>query len=223
MSTATPTAPTPQRDREPAISLLLYYLLRNLVVYPLFKFYFRGRVEGLENVPMAGKLLVVSNHASDFDPPFVATAVSRPVAFMAKEELFKIPLLGPAIRHYGAYPVKRGSADRAALRAALTVVDEGWATGLFLDGTRTPDGRIHNPKVGAALIASKTQAPVLPVSIWGADKIFQPGSKWPRPVPLTVRIGEPMAPPPPKASRQELDDFTQLCADRIHGQLDLGR
>ena len=207
-------------DREPAIGLLLYYLLKYFAVNPLFRLYFRGRIIGLDRVPMAGKLIIVSNHASDFDPPFVASAVGRPVAFMAKEELFKIPLLGPAIRMYGAYPVKRGSADRAALRAALAAVDEGWATGLFLDGTRRADGRIHEPKVGAALIAARTQATVLPVGVCGADKIFKRGVKYPQPVPVTIHIGEPMDPPPEKANPDVLNTFTQTYTDRVHALLD---
>ena len=92
---------------------------------------------------------------------------------MAKEELFKVPVLKQAIRWYGAYPVKRGSADRSAIREALNQLDQGWAVGIFLQGTRTPDGRIPDPKIGAALIAAKAQVPLLPVSLWGTQHIFR--------------------------------------------------
>jgi 1-acyl-sn-glycerol-3-phosphate acyltransferase len=141
---------------------------------------------------------------------------------MAKEELFKVPVLKQAIQIYGAYPVKRGSADRAAIRAALACLEAGWATGVFLQGTRTADGRITEPKLGAALIAAKTQAPLLPVSLWGTQAIIQKGSAIPRPVPVTVRIGQPIA-PPSSTDRQELEAITQKCAATINTLHDLGR
>lgn len=210
------------RPREPRASLLLYHLFKWSVVSPMLHLYFRGRIHGANNVPMTGKLLVVANHASDFDPPIVSNCVRRPVSYMAKEELFQVPLLSQGIRLYGAYPVKRGSADRSAIRAALQQLEEGWAVGVFLQGTRTPDGRIPEPKLGAALIAAKAQAPLLPVSLWGTHLILPKGSKIPHPVPVTVRIGSPI-PPPPSTDRKALEAVTQQCAEAIHALHDLGR
>ncbi|MCY7394467.1 MAG: 1-acylglycerol-3-phosphate O-acyltransferase, partial [Leptolyngbyaceae cyanobacterium CAN_BIN12] len=145
------------KDREPLISLALYRLFKWAIVSPTLHTYFRGRIYGAENVPQTGKLIVVSNHASDLDPMFLSSAMQRPVAYMAKEELFQIPVLKQAIALYGAYPVKRGSADRSAIRAAISSLDQGWAAGVFITGTRTPDGRVTDPKLGAALIAAKAQ------------------------------------------------------------------
>ncbi|GAB4325028.1 MAG: lysophospholipid acyltransferase family protein [Leptolyngbyaceae cyanobacterium] len=210
------------RQREPFISLALYHLFKWSVVSPLLHTYFRGRIYGAEKVPQTGPLIVVSNHASDFDPPMLSNCVGRPVAFMAKEELFQVPVLKQAITLYGAYPVKRGSADRSAIRAALAALEQGWAVGIFITGTRTPDGRVTDPKLGAAMIAAKAQAPLLPVSLWGTEQIFQKGKKVPRSVPVTVRIGDPI-PPPASGDREELDAVTQQCADVINGMLDLGR
>jgi 1-acyl-sn-glycerol-3-phosphate acyltransferase len=91
---------------------------------------------------------------------------------MAKEELFTSRFFKQAIQWYGAYPVSRGSADRSAIRSALKCLEAGWATGLFLEGNRTPDERIIDPKLGAALIAAKAKAPLLPVSL-GTQGILQ--------------------------------------------------
>ncbi|PPS41534.1 1-acyl-sn-glycerol-3-phosphate acyltransferase [Chroococcidiopsis sp. TS-821] len=210
------------RSREPFVSLLLYYAFKWSVVNPMLRVYFRGRVYGAENVPQKGPLVVVSNHASDFDPPILSCCVRRPVAYMAKEELFRIPIFNRAIELYGAYPVKRGSADRSAIRAAVKYLEEGWAAGVFLQGTRTPDGKITDPKLGAALIAAKTKAPLLPVSLWGTHKIMQKGSVIPRSVPVTVRIGQ-VIPPPSSTDKTELLAVTQQCANAIASLHDLGR
>jgi 1-acyl-sn-glycerol-3-phosphate acyltransferase len=210
------------RDREPLISLFLYHLFKWSVVSPVLHTYFRGRIYGAENVPRKGPLIVVGNHASDFDPPLLACGVGRPVAFMAKEELFRIPVLKQAISLYGAYPVKRGSADRSAIRAAIAALEQGWAVGVFITGTRTPDGRVTDPKPGAALLAAKAQVPLLPVSLWGTQAIIHKGNALPHPVPVTIRIGQPI-PPPESTDRQALETVTQDCAKLINALLDEGR
>ncbi len=210
------------RNREPKISLVLYHLFKWSIVSPALYTCFSSRVYGAENVPKTGAIIVVSNHASDFDPLIVANFVERPIAFMAKEELFRVPVLGKAITLYGAYPVKRGAGDRAALRAAMASLDQGWATGVFLQGTRTLDGRITEPKLGAALIAAKTQTPLLPISIWGTEAILPKGAKFPKLHPVTVRVGE-IIPPPLSSDRTELEALTQSCADAINSMHALGR
>lgn len=210
-----------QRQREPKLSLLLYHLFKWSVVAPLFHAYLRGRIVGAQAVPQRGPLIIVSNHASYFDPPLLSNAVRRPVAFMAKAELFNIPILKTLIRLYGAYPVQRGARDRSAIRSAHQALNQGWTVGIFLTGTRTADGRIHDPKLGAALIAAQAQVPLLPVCLWGTETIFSHGPM-PRPVPVTVRIGQ-LIPPPSTNSRPELEAVTQACADQINALHDLGR
>jgi 1-acyl-sn-glycerol-3-phosphate acyltransferase len=216
-----PLADSSQPIREPLSGLILYHLFKWSIVAPFLHSYFRMRVESQERVPQQGRLLVVSNHASDFDPLILSCAMGRPVAYMAKEELFRVPVLKQVIQLYGAYPVRRGMGDRAAMKAAIAAIEAGWATGVFLDGTRTADGRIHDPKLGATWIAAKTQSPLLPVSLWGTDRIFKKkGHLLPKPVPVTVRIGE-LIPPPCSGDRAELTALTQHCAaviNNLHAQ-----
>lgn len=211
-----------QRDREPLAALLLYHLFKWSIVSPVLHLYLRGRIYGAKNVPPKGSLVVVSNHASDFDPPILSCAIGRPVAYMAKEELFRVPILKQAILLYGAYPVKRSASDRQAIRSALRYLQNGWATGVFLQGTRTPDARITRPKLGAALIAAQAQVPIIPVSLWGTQAILKKGNYVPRSVPLTIRIGKPL-PPPKSTDREDLQAVTHECMTAIHRMHDLGR
>jgi 1-acyl-sn-glycerol-3-phosphate acyltransferase len=211
-----------KREREPFIGLLVYSFINWIFVSPLLYTYFRARIYGVEKIPKTGSCLIVSNHASDCDPPFLAVSMRRPVSFMAKEELFRIPFLKQIITWCGAYPVNRASADRSAIRNAITSINNGWLAGIFLDGTRTSDGRIHNPKQGAALIAAKTQVPLIPVSLWGTEKIFVKGFALPRSVPVTIRVGDPIA-PPISTKKEDLEKVTRQCFDVIHSLHDLGR
>ncbi|MEM9568668.1 MAG: lysophospholipid acyltransferase family protein [Cyanobacteria bacterium P01_E01_bin.34] len=210
------------RQREPFHNLVLYWLFKWLAVNPTFRLMYRGKVYGIENVPKTGQLVVASNHGSVFDPPFVSNAVRRPVAFMAKAELFDVPVLKQAISLYGAYPVRRGGVDRQALKSAKSYLDNGWATGVFLSGTRSRDGRIHKPFLGAATIAARSQAPILPVALVGTQNILPKGESTPKLfVPISIRIGE-VIPPPESKRRESLEATTKLCAERIHALLDMG-
>ena len=199
---------------------LTYRLVSTLLVFPLFRGLFRGTTQGLDNVPMDGPLVVVSNHGSHLDPPLLGHALGRPVAFMAKPELFAVPLLGAVIRPCGAYPVRRGASDREAIRTATAKLEEGWATGVFLDGTRQANGRVNNPLPGAALLAARSGAPLLPVAIVNSHRALSSGRLWPRLVPLQLRVGAPV-PPPASRRRPDLDATTALLQERINALLDL--
>ena len=200
-------------------SSLTYRLVSALLVFPVFRGLFRGSTTGLEHVPKDGPLVVASNHGSHLDPPLLGHALGRPVAFMAKAELFAIPLLGAVIRACGAYPVRRGASDREAIRTATAKLEEGWATGVFLDGTRQANGRVNNPLPGAALLAARSGAPLLPVAIVNSHRALGSGRIWPRLVPLQLRVGSPI-PPPASRRRPDLDATTALLQERINALLD---
>ena len=211
-----------EKNREPLPSWLSYHLLKWSLVSPLLHTYFRVKIYGAEKVPQSGGLIAVSNHASYFDPPLLSNCVRRPVAFMAKEELFKTPIFKQAIQLYGAYPVKRSTSDRSALRAATGAINSGWVAAIFLQGTRTPNGKITDPKLGAAWIAAKAQVPLLPISLWGTEKAIDKSFPFLKPVPITVRIGDPIA-PPTSSKKAELQAVTDRCAKAINSLHDLGR
>ncbi len=200
---------------------LTYRLISNLLVFPLYRILFRGRTSGNRNVPTEGALVVVANHGSHLDPPLLGHALGRPVAFMAKAELFRVPLLGPIIRACGAYPVQRGASDREAIRVATARLAQGWATGVFIDGTRQLNGRVNQPQAGAALLAARAGVPLLPVAIVNSHRAMGAGRSWPRLVPIHIRIGQPI-PPPASRRREDLLAATQACQDQINALLNQG-
>ncbi len=206
--------------KQPRASLP-YLIVSYLFVYPIFRILFRGRVFGLVNVPLDGSLVVVANHGSHLDPPLLGHALGRPVAFMAKAELFQVPLLGSLIRACGAYPVKRGASDREAIRVACSRLEQGWATGVFLDGTRQADGRVNEPLHGAALLAARTGASLLPVAIINTHRVLGPGQFFPRFLPIHLRIGEPI-PPPLSRKRNDLEISTDKLQSQINFLIDSG-
>jgi len=159
-------------------------VLTTLTVKPLF----RLRVEGSENIPKEGPILIASNHLSVLDPVVLAYGVPRPVAFVAKAELFRLPVLSWIIPRLYAIPLERGAGDLAAVKAAIRALREGLAFGIFPEGTRSRTGKLQPFKTGAAAIA----ALVVPAAVIGTDKAW-PVGKGPRPfTPVRVRYGEPL-------------------------------
>jgi len=150
-----------------------YWIWLNTVAR-LISFLCRLKVEGRENIPKEGKVLLVANHRSYLDPPIVAYAVKfRPVFFMAKSELFETPILSTLIKHWGnAFPVKRGKADLTALRTALEVLNKGELVCIFPEGQRAPSGKFLRAKWGAGLVALKAKAPIVPCLIDGSEKLI---------------------------------------------------
>lgn len=156
----------------------------------LFRGLFRIEVYGLENLP-EGPCLVASNHRSHLDPPVLNSVFPEPLRFLAKEELFKVPILGRLLPHMGAIPVKRGSGDLQVLELTLELLRKGCKVCIFPEGTRANPGQFLKPKPGVGLLAVKSQKPVLPVYIEGTDMVFPRGAKFPKPGhPIRVFIGK---------------------------------
>jgi 1-acyl-sn-glycerol-3-phosphate acyltransferase len=155
----------------------------------------RVRVEGLEHVRIDGPLIVVSNHISNADPPFVGgwltPALGRRPRFLAKEQLFKGPA-GTFLRSQGVIPVRAGGSDVEAYRVAKGLLDADEVLVIFPEGTRSLDGELQEPKPGAAMLAIRTGATILPAGVSGTDRFLRRGTRMPRiGARITLRFGEP--------------------------------
>lgn len=172
---------------------LIYYSLRIWVV-PLLSILIRMRIFGLKNVPPTGGALVISNHVHNLDPFLIVSGCSRPVSFMAKVELWEVPGVRWIADQTGAFPVKRGTADRNALRTADEKLKEGMLVGIFPEGTRSVEG-LTKAFPGVSLIATRSGAPLIPMGIVGTHDLPGNGSKqqkrsrlWPK---VHLVFGEP--------------------------------
>lgn len=144
------------------------------------------KLVGREKIPTGGKVILCSNHLSNWDPVLLLLAQPRRIAFMAKEELFRFKPLGWLIgRIFGAFPVARGKGDTGALDAGARAIENGDMMGIFPEGTRSKDGRLMRFKSGAALIAARTGASVLPVGIDRRAKAFRR---------VTITVGDLITP-----------------------------
>lgn len=150
----------------------LYTLGKNLF-NGIFSSGYKLKVEGLENVPKDDGVLICSNHISYLDPPLVGCSSNRTVHFMAKAELFEMPLLKKILPKVYAFPVRRGMSDKQALRKGLELLRNGEAVGLFPEGTRSKNGEIGSGLAGAGFFAMKTDAKVIPCAIIGPFKLFR--------------------------------------------------
>lgn len=149
----------------------MYHLMRWLA-WLFFKVIFRLEVHGRHHIPRKGPVLLYANHLSNWDPPILAVIVPRRVHFMAKEELFRNPLLAMLIRAFGAFPVKRGTADVGAVKRGLQILRDGGVFILFPEGHRSKTGKLGKPFPGAALFALKTEVTPVPVLLSGTYRLF---------------------------------------------------
>ena len=197
------------------IQKLIYALISKLFVFPIYKFIFKGNLIGRDNIPQKDSFIMVSNHGSLLDPPFLGHALGRNISFMAKAELFKIPFLGFIIKACGAYPVKRGIADKNTIKTAGKKLSNDNCIGIFIDGTRQKNGRVNKPKHGAALLAFKNQKLLLPVAIINSHRLLRFKFCIPLFTKIVIKVGKPVK-PPQSSSRDELYSVTMNLQDKIN-------
>jgi len=189
------------------------------------------RLIGVENVPHEGALLVTSNHLSNADPIILEAAFPRPLFFVGKSELFRNPFFRWVLHRFGGIPVERGTPDRAAIRRARAVLDQGIALGIYPEGVRSKTVALVKGLPGAGLIALQSNAPVLPVAVWGTEFFPVNGDLPPRrpknlPRGVTVRFGLPFHVPErvdgkrvtaEEATRLIMVRIAELLPERYHG------
>jgi len=158
----------------------------------LYKFYFRWRVYNAERVPLEGGVILASNHASFLDPPLVGAGVKRGINYLARENLFRFPVMGWVLRHWQVVPVDRDGGGAAGLRAILDRLLAGGAIILFPEGTRTRDGKLQPARSGIGLTVIKSTAPVVPVRVFGTFDAYGRHLRFPRPHRVAVKYGQPM-------------------------------
>ena len=170
----------------------MLYALVKAVVFALMRLLFRLEARNPGRVPAAGPALLVANHSSVLDPPLIGSVSRRRLAFLAKAELFRIPVFGALLRRLGARPLRREGADPAAMRTALRVLEAGGALLVFPEGTRGPEGVLRPARAGAGMLAVVSGAPVVPVYVSGSGRAWPKGARLPRPARVTVAFGEPL-------------------------------
>jgi len=170
-----------------------YHLFR-IILYCLARLLFSYRTVGGENIPRKGTFLLASNHASYLDPPLVGIGTSRPITYLAKRELFRNPLIGLFLRKLCyCIPVDRDKLDRKTFKEILAVLKkDSELMIIFPEGTRSPDGRLQEPKIGAGMIVYLAEVPVIPVYVKGSYAIWSKGVKSVKLRPCTVYFGKPM-------------------------------
>ncbi len=173
----------------------LTYRVCAAIVSGLAQLLFRPSVEGAENIPLSGPVLIAPIHRSNVDFAFTLFISPRKVFFMAKDGIFHVPLLGPLLQRLGAFPVKRDSADRESLRLSEEVLRRGQALVLFPEGTRKEGDTIGPLHDGAMFLAARTGAQVVPVGISGSDRAMPVGARLPRFSKIHVVVGKPLAAP----------------------------
>jgi 1-acyl-sn-glycerol-3-phosphate acyltransferase len=179
------------------------------------------RLIGVESVPHDGPLLVASNHLSNADPIILETAFPRPLFFLGKSELFRNPVFRWVLHRFGGIPVERGTPDRAAIRRARAVLEQGIALAIYPEGVRSRSVALMKGLPGAGLIALQSGAPVLPVGIYGTEFFPVNGEAPPRrpkslPRGVTVHFGTPFRiPERVDGKRVTAEEATQLIMPRI--------
>jgi 1-acyl-sn-glycerol-3-phosphate acyltransferase len=158
----------------------------------LFATYFRWRVYNPERVPMSGPVILAANHASFLDPPLVGSGLKRDINYLARKSLFRYPGLGAILRTVNAVPVDRDGGGAAGLRAIMDRLHRGGAIILFPEGTRTRDGKLQPARSGIGLTVIKSEAPVVPVRVFGTYEAWGRHVKIPRPHRVAVKYGRQM-------------------------------
>jgi 1-acyl-sn-glycerol-3-phosphate acyltransferase len=186
----------------------MFYRFTRFSLKIFFLLLYRHEIYGSENL-IAGKAIIVANHASFFDPPLVAVSNNEEIHFLARASLFKKPILGFVIRHLNAYPLTGTSRDLTSFKLVSSLLQQGKKVLLFPEGVRTFDGKISPLKSGIGLLSIKNECPIIPTLLYGTYGVWNRHRKYPKPFGKTACVfGKPIYPEAfmhlPKKEAQEL-------------------
>jgi len=192
----------------------MLYSISRVIVRILYRVLYRLEARGISNIPAEGPVILCSNHKSMLDPFTMAVLVPREVHFMAKAELFCIPVVSFFIRAFGAFPVKRGAISKETIRTAIDLLKEGKVMGIFPEGTRNET--LGPAKRGAVTIAIRSGAAVVPVALIGNYKLFRK---------MIAVYGAPvdMTPFAEAGTAQAQEEATELIMSKIRQMLETGQ
>jgi 1-acyl-sn-glycerol-3-phosphate acyltransferase len=187
------------------------------VITALWSALFRPTVVGKDLVPPSGPVILAPVHRSNLDFAFTIFLTPRKGFFMAKDSLWTVPVMRSWITMLGAFPVKRGTADREAMATAQRVLERGQVLVLFPEGTRQEGHLVDKLHNGAVFLAARTGASIVPVGIGHTERAMPRGAKLPRPVKVRLVVGEPIAPPPAdhRLSQAELNERSETLRQAL--------
>lgn len=198
-------------------------------LWRFFQFFFqlfcivwlRYRSRGCEHLPEGGALLL-SNHQSFLDPLLIAVFLRRPVSFLARDNLFKVPIVGWILRSTYVMAIRRESAGTESLRKSIARLEQGFYVGLFPEGTRSRNGSLGNIKPGFLAVARRSRQPIVPVAVSGAYQAMPRGAWFIRPYPIRVVFGPPITPEEIEqlCERGREQEFLNLVQHRLQAALD---
>ena len=192
------------------------YSLFKILLYSFFTLFFRFKIIGAEHIPVSGGVIIAANHISLWDPPVLGAACTRAINFMAKEELFVNSVFKWIITTLKAFPVRRGTADRTAIRYAISLLKNGEILGAFPEGTRSMTGELGKPEPGIAMIALKAGVPIVPAAIIGTNKVFKKGCILPQ---FTVKFGKPIIITGEKSDKDMMEAISNTIMKEISSLL----
>lgn len=173
---------------------MFYWLMKYIFIGPIFRLFFRPWVEGVENVPKDGPVILCPNHLSFIDSILMPLMIRRKVVFLAKSDYFDKWYMAWFFKGVGVIPVRRegGEAGEASLRAGVEQLSNGIAVGVYPEGTRSPDGRLYRGKTGPARMALRARCPIIPVAVFGTNEALPTGKYLPRLRRIGIRYGKPL-------------------------------
>lgn len=190
------------------------YRIGHTIFRAVARSFYDFRVTGEENLHQAGAALIVANHVSFLDPPFIGQAFDEPLYFFARKTLFNHPLVGKLLRSWQTIPIDQDKPDASSLKQTIRLLKSGKKVLMFPEGTRSLDGQLQKAEAGVGLFIAKSNAPVLPVRIFGSYEAYPRGAKFLRPAQIRLVVGKPYQ-PDLQSIKGEGRDLYQTLADEV--------